>query len=1544
MKNTLNLSNKRKRVSTSLLLLLFFGLISSVNAQDITSVQDGPWNEPNTWGGSLPALNDHVLISDNHTVTLVGDFDTQLGTIEIGDNAVLDLQEFQIANVDNFTQSIGTSGILRTKQHFVEAVNNNSFYENSASIVEIYGREIDNYSISRSPFPNLRIVLSQQDDLFDGELVVKLATNMTIEGNLDVIVNADQVGGVCILQIGDETVNENHTITINGNISISSGAELIVERSAQNNTHTLNTYGNIINSGYLGLSNKIAANYTSDPVNGAVNLHMAGSEDVDFTVAGATRLSRLIINKDIDTKVTLSTDNPNNFKLFGRNDQDNTSEKALYIQQGILELGDNIQLPSLTTASGVIDNYTIGNNSKLTLNGNNCTVDYTQDVDGGFTLTLNGELEVLNGSFNAGRVSALLDGGKITATNNTSTINLYDIAYDADNLSEITVQGGILNVGNQIKRALANTDGVVSLILTDGGVININGENPDADFGMLEVFGAGSSFVFDSGAGILFKNGRGDNAVADLYLDPENYQFDFDELSTGVAITAESPNVEFSVFSTIDIPNFYTLSNIDLANNQAGANPNASVTVYLKNELSVSRNFLIYNAGAGATFESGNSDIHFGGVYINQGGTLAIPDNHTVYFDNFSESTVTTIATFGQDDRINSRFYNVVVNRDLGAEPVKLLSGMTIDGDLTFNYGGITSEAGQSVVLKGNIIGEASFFAQTIVHFQGETGQQSVEKGTLPNVEIDNINGVVTGGNVAINGNLTFTNGSLDIGSYLLTLGESSTVIDNIGNSRIRTSGLEGMRGVRKLFSQGEDVDINFTFPLLSGGNESSATINIANADFDPTLEGNTHITVKPISGVTPLTTDDLSDTELIIYWDIKQRGFELDPFDPINPASVSHSFAYSPIHELGEGLAAYIPGVFTANSWFTPVNGDPDEFNYVDEGNNTISFNAYKTDPEIANRFENPQQADIPEPTISGVFTAGLRGEFGTVRRFISRQNGGWSSAGTWDIDINGDDNGDEINLEGEVPTNGDVVRIELHEVTATSNDLRSYSLQVEGSLILGADEGADDGDEDTGLGLTGSRFNNITGFGTIITYPADDNGTFKYDFNLDFNDIDLYFGTVKFAGIQNAELPNNLTKINSLEVSGGGAKTLTTNLEVVESLSLTDGNLISAQGAKLTISDATNIDEDISLADLANMIPGEPIVSDSYVVGPMIIKGISPAATIQFPIGSSQGNYRPLGLDFAVNGGGEYILQAELIEGDANYEGIVYPGNLEAVSSLRYWKVTAISPQSLDFQNIIAFMSYDAAADGIRNIAQITNEVKLTKAPQLGQPYINPLDLNLSGNILANVNNTFNGFSILVFGTTDFESNPLPVTLVSFEGKVQGDGVALNWVTASEVNNSHFEVERSVDGENFDQIGTVKGFGTTTVTQNYSFIDAKPASGVVYYRLRQVDFDGAFEYSKIITVLVNKRKGSLADKFIVYPNPMQSYTFNIAEVGSSNAYATYNVTLQDVSGKVYYSKENTLNSAGSELASMVNKLGSGVYLLRISSGDNQQVLRLLK
>ncbi|MCC6725062.1 MAG: T9SS type A sorting domain-containing protein [Saprospiraceae bacterium] len=113
------------------------------------------------------------------------------------------------------------------------------------------------------------------------------------------------------------------------------------------------------------------------------------------------------------------------------------------------------------------------------------------------------------------------------------------------------------------------------------------------------------------------------------------------------------------------------------------------------------------------------------------------------------------------------------------------------------------------------------------------------------------------------------------------------------------------------------------------------------------------------------------------------------------------------------------------------------------------------------------------------------------------------------------------------------------------------------------------------------------------------------------------------------------------------------------------------------------------------------------------------------------------------------------------------------------------------------------------------------------------------------------------------------LPVELTDFQGFVQADAIALTWETASEVGNNFFEIEKSRDGRQWIEVGSMDGKGISNIATIYHFKDERPFPGVNYYRLRQVDFDGKEIFSKVIDIEFVNEGG----KLVVFPNPATEF-----------------------------------------------------------------------
>ncbi|HCY77106.1 MAG TPA: hypothetical protein DHV28_14380 [Ignavibacteriales bacterium] len=188
-------------------------------------------------------------------------------------------------------------------------------------------------------------------------------------------------------------------------------------------------------------------------------------------------------------------------------------------------------------------------------------------------------------------------------------------------------------------------------------------------------------------------------------------------------------------------------------------------------------------------------------------------------------------------------------------------------------------------------------------------------------------------------------------------------------------------------------------------------------------------------------------------------------------------------------------------------------------------------------------------------------------------------------------------------------------------------------------------------------------------------------------------------------------------------------------------------------------------------------------------------------------------------------------------------------------------------------------------------------------------------------------------------YSGSPLPVELTSFTAVSQNQQVTLNWITASELNNNGFEIQRSVASNDFVTVGFVKGAGTTTLRQEYSFTDKNLSNGLYSYRLKQIDFNGLYEFSNAVEVDVRSLDNYSLEQN--YPNPFNPTT----KIGY--------VLKEKTNAKVV-----VMNAIGEEIAVLVNQtqeqgyhqldfnasnLPSGVYFYSLQTDNFSETKKML-
>lgn len=178
----------------------------------------------------------------------------------------------------------------------------------------------------------------------------------------------------------------------------------------------------------------------------------------------------------------------------------------------------------------------------------------------------------------------------------------------------------------------------------------------------------------------------------------------------------------------------------------------------------------------------------------------------------------------------------------------------------------------------------------------------------------------------------------------------------------------------------------------------------------------------------------------------------------------------------------------------------------------------------------------------------------------------------------------------------------------------------------------------------------------------------------------------------------------------------------------------------------------------------------------------------------------------------------------------------------------------------------------------------------------------------------------------------SPQPVKLLSFIATKQGKVVNLNWATGNELNSSHFDVEYSRNGTQWQTIGTVAAAGTSTTTRNYSLVHSSPAAGVNFYRLKQVDIDAKFENSLTRTVTF-----TTSHTINIFPNPTTDRIY----ISSNSGGTIQSVSLISEDGKQMMHVNNFMLGSSIDM----RNYGPGVYMLKILDKDgNSELMKVVK
>lgn len=828
-----------------LALLFFISVFTCVVNAQVTyySFQSGNLTAVDVWttdpsgtlllGSATPTGTDNIVILNGREIT-ISDNTKTFASVSIQEGATLSLGT---TTGHNFTTITGR-GTLKLESATMPAGNYTDFYSATGGTVEYSGAGTFN-------LPNLGTI---RNLTISGTGVKVFANNWTLYENLRV--NAGT------LRIGNDATVRN--ITVNGDIYVESGATFDV-RNGNNPLHQVNAYGSVINNGGTIDFINSALNYLADPTNGSAVLNMLGTSNSNIVADGVVELNRLIINKGTDKTfvVSVTSNLSGKFRLYGRNNLANNAaspysaenpeiRNALWIRNGTLRLGFNVDIPSLTEGGG---NFFIPSNAQLWVDGAEIDITTPANGTGNQALALYGTFRITDGMFD--------------------TQNGAGFVYF--NSGVFIIEGGTCRMA-QLRRSGAGPEGNFTSYIQSGGILIVDGDGENSNAAARFSIDKTES-VFRMSGGILrvsknnsFTDGGHNRGGIHIVSDLINSNV------TGGTVEIIPDNADFSLHSTVP------LYNVSVSNTGARA-------VNLRNPLTIVNNFTI---GTDITFNTNNNDVTFGGSFTNTGtfnsGTSSITlngsGNSNLSFNTAGTQVINnfTIAkTNALTDTIFVTNAAAVAFRTTGE--FRLESGVLDYKTYSLNFKANVHVATRlGLPATGGLVLLDGAVAQSIsVPISGSGAY-------IGKLTLQNANGISLSGNtLTISDDLRLEDGVFNIGTYgLYVYGALTTPGVFSVNEMIQTAGIASDGGLGRYVN----ANTTITYPIGVAGKYTPVTAVFSSYSDDGIVR------INPVEGeLQTLVRPDGS--ALTYYFRVRNSDFTAAP-------TVNYTFTYN---------AANIPG-----------------------------------------------------------------------------------------------------------------------------------------------------------------------------------------------------------------------------------------------------------------------------------------------------------------------------------------------------------------------------------------------------------------------------------------------------------------------------------------------------------------------------------------------------------------------------------------------------------------------------------------------------------
>lgn len=807
-----------------------------------------------------------------------------------------------------------------------------------------------------------------------------------------------------------------------------------------------------------------------------------------------------------------------------------------------------------------------------------------------------------------------------------------------------------------------------------------------------------------------------------------------------------------------------------------------------------------------------------------------------------------------------------------------------------------------------------------------------------------NVNSTVDVVTVQNGGSLINSSGiALSITTLLSTSGNGTFTISNpwtLTNSDVTLTGT-GTSGSSVALTIGGDLTIGSTNTLqMTTASGTLFTLN-GNLTVNGTLSlsGN-NATLNNIAGAVLAGTGTISGTGTMTIGVSKT-------------VSSSSNLIINPIVALSAGVTILNQGTVRANSDITGANATTSV--WTNDTNSTLTMGG-TTASLLSTGLLNASAAGN-----SVVYTgSGNQSAKGTVYNNVSFINAGVKTLGAATT-VNG-----ILTIDGSAQLAAGTITLSVDgQWINNSSNTSPFSASGAGTVdFTGIDCTI------TGTGTT--TFNRLNISGSLLAHPTAGklivNSNWNNDGDFDANASDITFGgtttltgssitefytvivnsgqSLTFSNGDEIDIDNNFTvngtftPNNSLVVFGGSGNTQLINgastsitfyqFEIDNTAGIVQFSRPSTITNGFTLTDGLITTTSTNLLTLNNGVSLSGGSATSYVNGPLRHVSSVNNATKVFPIGKGS-DYRPVTLVITATGNPTSNYTAELFNASAAALSYTppYPTGVDRVSGAHYWNIS--QSNATGFTNCRVTLSY-GANDDVTDPANLV----IVKNTGTGTAWTN-IGGSGSGTPSGTItSNTFTGtFATFTFGNKG--SNGLPIELADFKAVINSGVVDLSWVTKSELNNSYFTVEKSKDGKTFEKVIDIEGAGNSKVELSYSTTDEHPYAGKSYYRLKQTDFDNAFEYSDLVSV------SFISDyDFKAYPNPVTGSDLKVRINGKLNDEVSF--VLKDINGNSVYSNVIILqHESDLILIENVDQLTPGIYILTSSNAEKVDHQRIV-